>query len=64
MERFDLDPVRAFGVLARLSSQHNLKLRLVAAEVVAEVVADRRDLDLSAGQDRGSGRSHGRMRPR
>lgn len=35
MERYDLDAARAFAVLARLSSQHNLKLRAVAAEIVA-----------------------------
>lgn len=35
MERFDLDAARAFAVLARLSSQHNTKLRTLAAEVVA-----------------------------
>lgn len=35
MERFDLDAARAFGVLARLSSQHNVKLRNVAIEIVA-----------------------------
>lgn len=34
MERFDLDAARAFSVLARLSSQHNVKLRHLAAEVV------------------------------
>lgn len=34
MERFDLDATRAFSVLARLSSQHNVKLRHLAAEVV------------------------------
>jgi GAF domain-containing protein len=34
MERFDLDPDRAFAVLARTSSQMNRKLRDVAFEVV------------------------------
>lgn len=35
MERFDLDPARAFSVLARLSSQHNVKLRTLATDIVA-----------------------------
>lgn len=35
MERFDLDAARAFSVLARLSSQHNVKLRTVAIDIVA-----------------------------
>jgi GAF domain-containing protein len=34
MERFDLDPARAFSVLARLSSHQNVKLRDVANELV------------------------------
>lgn len=47
MERFDLDAARAFGVLGRLSSQHNVKLR----DVAAEVVANRLHLDLSVSND-------------
>lgn len=43
MERFDLDPARAFGVLARLSSQQNVKLRHLATDVVSN--RRRRDLD-------------------
>jgi transcriptional regulator with GAF, ATPase, and Fis domain len=35
MERFDLGSARAFGVLTRLSSHSNVKLREVAAEIVA-----------------------------
>ena len=35
MERFDLDDVAAFHVLARYSSTSNRKLRQVAAELVA-----------------------------
>lgn len=35
MERFDLEPHRAFSVLVRLSSQRNVKLRELAAEIVA-----------------------------
>jgi GAF domain-containing protein len=35
MERFDLDAVRAFSVLIRLSQHSNVKLREVAAELVA-----------------------------
>lgn len=34
MERFDLDADTAFGVLARLSSQQNMKLRTIAEQVV------------------------------
>jgi GAF domain-containing protein len=35
MERYDLDENRAFDVLRRLSSQENVKLRELAAQVVA-----------------------------
>lgn len=35
MERYDLDADRAFDVLRRLSSQENIKLRDLAAELVA-----------------------------
>jgi AmiR/NasT family two-component response regulator len=35
MERYDLDEDRAFDVLRRLSSQDNVKLRDLAAQVVA-----------------------------
>ena len=34
MERYDLNEQRAFAFLARLSQQHNVKLRLVAQEIV------------------------------
>jgi GAF domain-containing protein len=34
MERFDLAPDRAFGVLSRLSSQRNVKIRQLAEEIV------------------------------
>jgi GAF domain-containing protein len=36
MERYGLDEASAFAVLARLSSERNLKLRLVAEEILAE----------------------------
>ncbi len=36
MERFKLDDVRAFGVLRRLSQDSNVKLRLVAQQIVDE----------------------------
>lgn len=35
MERYDMDAARAFGVLTRMSSQGNVKLRDLAADVVA-----------------------------
>jgi AmiR/NasT family two-component response regulator len=35
MERYDLDEDRAFDVLRRLSSQDNVKLRDLAAQVVS-----------------------------
>jgi len=34
MERYDIDAVRAFGLLTRISSTQNLKLREIAAELV------------------------------
>ena len=34
MERFDLDPDRAFSVLSRMSQQNNVKLRVLAQQVV------------------------------
>ena len=34
MERYDLDPVKAFSVLTRMSNQGNIKLRVLAAEIV------------------------------
>ena len=38
MERYQLDDERAFAFLARLSQQRNVKLRLVAEEIIADVV--------------------------
>lgn len=38
MERYDLDPPRAFAALARLSQQSNRKLREIAADVVSGTV--------------------------
>ena len=35
MERFDLDPDRAFSVLSRMSQQNNVKLRVLAQQIVA-----------------------------
>lgn len=40
MARFGLDPERSFEFLRRLSSTRNVKLRDVAAEVVAAVEKD------------------------
>jgi hypothetical protein len=37
MERYRLDDERAFAFLARLSQQRNVKLRVVAEELIAEV---------------------------
>ena len=37
MERYSLDDERAFAFLARLSQQRNVKLRLVAEEIIADV---------------------------
>ena len=34
MERFDLDPDRAFSVLSRMSQQKNVKLRILAEQIV------------------------------
>ena len=34
MERFDLEPDRAFSVLSRMSQQRNVKLREVAEQIV------------------------------
>ena len=34
MERFDLDPDRAFSVLSRMSQQKNVKLRVLAEQIV------------------------------
>jgi hypothetical protein len=36
MERYNLNEASAFAVLTRLSSERNLKLRLIAEEVLAE----------------------------
>lgn len=36
MERYQVDPDRAFAFLVRTSQTHNLKLRKVAADIVAE----------------------------
>ena len=38
MERYKLDDERAFAFLARLSQQRNVKLRVVAEEIIADVV--------------------------
>ena len=38
MERYKLDDERAFAFLARLSQQRNVKLRIVADEIIAETV--------------------------
>jgi GAF domain-containing protein len=37
MERYQLDDERAFAFLARLSQQRNVKLRLVAEEIISDV---------------------------
>jgi AmiR/NasT family two-component response regulator len=37
MERYQLDDERAFAFLARLSQQRNVKLRVVAEEIIADV---------------------------
>jgi GAF domain-containing protein len=37
MERYQLDDERAFAFLARLSQQRNVKLRMVAEEIIADV---------------------------
>jgi AmiR/NasT family two-component response regulator len=37
MERYRLDDERAFAFLARLSQQRNVKLRVVAEEIIADV---------------------------
>ena len=34
MERFDLDPDRAFSVLSRMSQQNNVKIRELARQIV------------------------------
>jgi hypothetical protein len=47
MERYQLDEARAFAVLTRLSQERNVKLRLIAEELMAE-----RD---AAGPDAGAG---------
>lgn len=36
MERYDLDPVKAFSVLTRMSNDGNIKLRVLAAQIVAD----------------------------
>lgn len=48
MERYDLDPNRAFDFLRRLSQHHNIKLRDVAAWVVEHRTSDKVDLAVSA----------------
>lgn len=40
MERFRLDEARAFGFLVRLSQQQNVKVRVIAADLVAQVGAE------------------------
>ena len=42
MERYELNDERAFAFLTRLSQARNVKLRLIAAEIVADV-EDRRN---------------------
>ncbi|MCF6379315.1 GAF and ANTAR domain-containing protein [Nocardioides KLBMP 9356] len=34
MERYDLDPVRAFSVLSRMSNEGNIKIRVLSAQIV------------------------------
>jgi AmiR/NasT family two-component response regulator len=41
MERFKLNDERAFAFLKRLSSHRNVKLRVVAQELVADTAEDR-----------------------
>ena len=48
MERYDLSDERAFAFLTRLSQYRNVKLRLVAEELVAEV--EQRSAENSRGQ--------------
>lgn len=43
MERFGLDEARAFGFLARLSQDTNVKLRVIAERLLDETRAGRRD---------------------
>ena len=43
MERFDLDEARAFGFLARLSQDSNVKLREVASRLLEETAQKTRD---------------------
>ena len=43
MERYDLDAVRAFALLTRISSSRNIKMRQVAVELIST----RRDTTLS-----------------
>jgi GAF domain-containing protein len=37
MQRFDIDDIQAFSVLRRLSQDRNVKLRLIAQEIVGEL---------------------------
>lgn len=43
MERFDLDDARAFAFLTRLSQDNNIKLRVIAERLLAEVNDRRRE---------------------
>jgi AmiR/NasT family two-component response regulator len=43
MERYDLSDERAFAFLKRLSSHSNVKLRLVAEQVIGSVHRDDED---------------------
>jgi GAF domain-containing protein len=52
MERFDIDSIRAFALLTRLSSTQNVKLRDIAAELVLT-----RLFPTSPGPGRGLGRT-------
>jgi AmiR/NasT family two-component response regulator len=40
MERFKLSDERAFGFLARISQERNVKLRVVARELIADAAAE------------------------
>ncbi|RYC14864.1 GAF and ANTAR domain-containing protein [Nocardioides zhouii] len=44
MERYDLDPVKAFSVMTRMSNDGNIKLRILAAQIVANRAESKRDV--------------------